>query len=409
MDRRIGVALFDSRLGRSGGLDVYVRSLVAGLSGLADCASSPTFNILIRSDEEAEWLRTFWPEHVVFTRLVDVEPRQPLARRAARRFRRSFGLPVPPHYGEPYLVRQIDELDLDLIHYPRTLIYPLSIVTPCVLTFFDLQHEYYPQFFTEDELAARASTYRPSVDKATHLIVPSDYTRRTLHEKYAVPFEKMSLIPVGISDTFRRREAAEVERVRARYQLPDEFIYYPANPWQHKNHARLIAALRIYRARYGECPWLVLTGRLYRERREAMSLAIAAGVDDRVIDLAFVEPEDLPALYTAAKLMVFPSLFEGFGIPLVEAMACGCPIAAADATTIPEITNGAALLFDPLDSDQMAEAIHRVLTDADLRQALVAQGYDQLPRFAWDTIVPQLIAVYKRLARENRPSQGHKS
>ena len=127
-----------------------------------------------------------------------------------------------------------------------------------------------------------------------------------------------------------------------------------------------MAALRIYRERYGECPWLVLTGRLRGERREAMSLAIAAGVEDRVMDLAFVEPADLPALYSAAELMVFPSLFEGFGIPLVEAMACGCPIAAADATTIPEITNGAALLFDPLDSDQMAEAIHRALNDADL-------------------------------------------
>ncbi len=403
MIHRFGIALFGSQLGRAGGTDIYARSLVAGL---AAHASSHTFHVLIHSGEEKGWAHHSWPKHVVFTRLVDAEPRRSLDRRAVRRLRRSLGLPVPPQYGEPYLARQIAELGLDLVHYPRTLIYPLSIATPCVLTFFDMQHEYYPQFFTEDELAARARTYRPSVEKAVHLIVPSDYTRRTLQEKYAVPFEKMSLVPVGISDTFRRREAAEIERVRAKYRLPDEFIFYPANPWQHKNHARLMAALRIYRERYGECPRLVLTGRLHGERRDALSLALAAGVEDRVIDLAFVEPADLPALYSAATLMVFPSLFEGFGMPLVEAMACGCPIAAADATTIPEITKGAALLFDPLDAGQMAEAIHRALHDADLRQALVAQGTAQSPRFAWEAIVPQLIAVYERVALGNCSMRG---
>ena len=89
-------------------------------------------------------------------------------------------------------------------------------------------------------------------------------------------------------------------------------------------------------------------------------------------------------------------------------MACGCPMVAANATTIPEITNGAALLFDPLDSAQMAEAIHWGLTDSDLRNALVQQGYAQLPRFGWETIVLELIAVYRRVARESRPYHGRR-
>lgn len=181
-----------------------------------------------------------------------------------------------------------------------------------------------------------------------HVIAPSEFTRQSLVEKYDVPADKISLLPVGLSDRFRRAQAGETDSMRLRYDLPDDFIFYPANPWQHKNHARLMAALRIYQDRYNEAPYLVLSGRLPNERRDFISLAIASGIEDRVTDLGFVSSEDIRALYSAATMMVFPSLFEGFGIPLIEAMASGCPIAGANATTVPEITNGAALLFDPL-------------------------------------------------------------
>jgi glycosyltransferase involved in cell wall biosynthesis len=397
---RIGIAAMGSAPGRSGGLDVYTRQLV---EALAAHGKGCEFVVLVDVELLPVWSDRDWPAHLSFKGLHETEPPGWLAMRGYRHARRRLGLPVPANYGEQFLARQIDALGLDLVHFPRTLVQPFAGATRCVLTFFDLQHEYYPQFFTEQELAFRARTYRPSVDGAAHLIVPSEYTRSTLREKYDVPHDKTSLIPVGISDTFRRGAAAAVEGVRARYQLPREFVFYPANPWQHKNHARLMAALRIYRRRYAESPWLVLSGRLQGERREAMSMAIAAGVEDRVIDLAFVEPSELPALYSAAALMVFPSLFEGFGIPLVEAMACGCPIAAANTTSIPEITDGGALLFDPFDPEQMAEALHQALNDADLRQTLVARGNVQLPRFAWDTIVPQLVAVYERVALQNGP------
>jgi glycosyltransferase involved in cell wall biosynthesis len=389
-------------VGRGGGTDIYTLQLV---EALATHGHGPEFVVLAGAETMPAWQDREWPAHITFAGLHAIEPQQSLTVRGYRRVRRSLGLRVPPHYGEPYLARQIDLLGLDLVHFPRTPSTPRSVVTPSILTFFDMQQEYYPQFFGEDELAARAKTYRPSVDKAMHVIVPSECTRRTLQEKYGVPFDKMTLIPVGVSDSFHRREAAEVERVRTRYQLPRVFIFYPANPWQHKNHARLMAALTIYRRRYAECPWLVLTGRLHGEGREAMSLAIAAGVEDRVLDLGFVDLTELPALYSAAALMVFPSLFEGFGIPLVEAMACGCPIAAANATSIPEVTNGAALLFDPFDPEQIAEAIHLALTDADLRSALVAHGYVQLPRFSWKAIASRLVAVYERVAQENHPSR----
>ena len=391
---RVGIAASGSQPGGGGGVNVYTHRLV---QGLADHDEDLTYLVLTTESDVGVWHYRRWPAHVQFVCLRDVEKHQPLAIRACRRIRRAAGFPVPLHYGPSYLARQIDELGLDVLHYPRTIISPASVKTTCVLTFFDLQHEYYPEFFTDSELEHRARTYRASVNKARHLIVPSSHTQKTLAEKYGVCYDHMSLIPVGLPDSFRRVGEAEVNRVRAKYGLPDQFVYYPANPWPHKNHARLMAAMRILRACYGEAPILVLSGRLRNEPRDALLLAIAAGMEDRVVDLGFVPESDLPPLYSAASLLVFPSLFEGLGMPLIEAMGCGCPIAAAEATAIPETVDGAALLFDPLDANDIAGAVHRLLSDEELRQALVREGYRQVRRFDWGRIVPRVINVYRHV------------
>lgn len=392
---RIGIAVMRSQLGGGGGVAVYTREILEALA--SHSRGQHTYFALIHADCADGWDYRHWPDHIQFVPLQPVRPFRSIPVRAKYSIRRLLGLSVPLHYGEMYMTRQIDALKLNILHYPQTIIWPLSINVPCVLTFFDMQHEYYPQFFTQIELDHRAETYRPSVNKAHHLIVPSDYTQQSLMEKYDVPPHKMTLIPVGIADTFRRADPIEVEGIKEKYGLPDTFIFYPANPWQHKNHARLMAALRIYRERYEDAPYLVVSGRLREERRDVLSLAIAAGVEDKVLELGFVPTAELPALYSAAKLLVFPSLFEGFGMPLVEAMACGCPIAAADATTIPEITNGAALLFDPFDPDAIAEAIHNLLVDSDLCKMLVRKGYERAEAFQWAKIVPQIEQVYERV------------
>ena len=391
---KIGIVALSSAPGEAGGVDVYTRGLV---NALADHkVEGNTYTVIVADSTLALWTYRKWPSHIHFTAVHSTAGPRTRVDLLRDMTRRVMGWTSMPRHGKEYVARQLDSLHLDLLHFPNTVIYPLSLHTPCVLTFFDMQHEYYPQFFTNDELGYRASTYRSSVELAAHLIVPSDYTRRTLHERYNVPLEKLSLIPVGISDTFGRSESAKIAYVRAKYQLPTEFIYYPANPWQHKNHARLMAALRLYREQHGECPPLVLSGRLRNERREAMSLAIAAGIESQVIDLAFVDPTDLPELYSAAMLMVFPSLFEGFGIPLIEAMACGCPIAAADATTVPEIVGDASILFDPFSAQAIADALYFLLDNAVLREELAQRGCERVERYRWKAIVPELVDVYHR-------------
>ena len=393
--------MYHSRPGIAGGLDLYVRQLV---EALADCDGQNEYVLLLYEQHVDAWNYRQWPAHIQPHVLRATAPRPSLPVRTYRRWRRLWGLPVLPYQGDDYVARQIDMLGLDLVHYPATLIRPLSLRVPCLLTFFDLQHEYYPEFFSPTELAWRASVYRPSVDKAVHLIVPSRYTAQTLNEKYGVPSEKMTHIPVGAQPGFQRATPAEVARVRSRYGLPEDYVYYPANPWPHKNHARLMAALRVFRHRYGAPPKLVLSGRLNDEVRDARQLAVAAGVEHDVLDLGFVPLEDLPALYTGARLLVFPSLFEGFGIPLLEAMACECPIAAARATTIPEVVREAAVFFDPFDPADIAEALQRLLSDLALCHTMTARARSYLSDYAWPALVPRLAAVYGQTASRQRAS-----
>ena len=132
--------------------------------------------------------------------------------------------------------------------------------------------------------------------------------------------------------------------------------------------------------------------------KEIFGTVVQLGLQNEVIFAGYVADEDMPRLYALADALIFPSLFEGFGLPVVEAMACGCPIAASNATAIPKCANGAALLFDPFEPTAIAEGIHRLLIDRVLCEQLAETGYQQLHRFSWQTIVPQLLAIYRQVA-----------
>ena len=389
---RVGIAALSSRLGSGGGLDIYVRELV---SALADYSVSHEYTVFITVDFE-KWQFRKWPENICFVtdeishinyyiRLIEWK--------LIRKYRNLFR-DLNQFILTRNIQNQIRKNQIDIMHYPATLIWLLQVNIRCILTFFDMQHEYYPEFFSKEQLRKRSAIYRPSVEKAQLVISPSLYTKNSLVEKFETPAEKIYLLPVGISDSYHCVTPEYIDRIQNKYNLPESYIFYPANPWLHKNHARLMAALRIYRDKYGTDLNLVLTGRIKNNVSISKYMAVAAGADKQVFDLGFVPSEDMPVLYSGASLMIFPSLFEGFGIPLLEAMACGCPIAAANATSIPEVVGNAARLFDPTKPGDIAEAIHDLLTDNDFANNLIEKGLKRVKKYYWSQIIPQLERIY---------------
>lgn len=394
----LGVVALESRPGQGGGVDLYLRSLVEALADECE-AGTVRLSVLTFPETESSWSSREWPPHV---RAVTLRrTRAPLSpvRRVARRLGRAVGRRAAAVDGSEYVARQIDAMGLRVLHFPRNLMYPRPVATPSVLTVFDLQHEYQPQHFTPRELADRRRFYAESVAAATLLTTPSRFSRDGLVEKLGVDETRVAIVPVGLDRGFSRVSPAKVDEARARYGLPPDFVVYPANPWPHKNHGRLLAALRSCSGEERDFPPLVLLGRLEGEPRDFQSLAQAAGVEPRVVDLGFVASEDRAAIYSAASFMVFPSLFEGFGMPLIEAMACGCPVAASESSCLPEVAGGCALPFDPEATGEIAHAMLALWRHPEHRAALAARGLERAEQFRWPRVLPRLLEVYARAAR----------
>jgi glycosyltransferase involved in cell wall biosynthesis len=282
----------------------------------------------------------------------------------------------------PQTLRRELELDrLDAIHFPLSVMLPLVRKPPAVTTVHDLQHEEHPEFFGRAELAYRKVVYGRTIGRSQMVITISEHARQTLIDRYRVAPDRVRAIHLAVDhDVFTPNEHdvfTPNEKVSRR-----EYLLYPARPWPHKNHARLFEAFAQLRA---ERPALrlVLTG-------EGDFGTLPDGVEAR----GRVSRGELVEFYRDAAALVFPSLYEGFGMPVLEAMACGCPVACSKATSLPEVAGDAARQFDALDVGEIAAAVDEVLREP---EPWIARGLERAKRFTWDACARAHDEVYREL------------
>lgn len=255
-----------------------------------------------------------------------------------------------------------------------------------VLVFADLQHEYHPEFFRPEALAERRRVFSTSIEKAERLIAISEHTRRTVIERFGVAPGRISWAHLAADPRFHPEHwrAGDLRRVLGKYGLArGSYLFFPAHTWPHKNHAGALEALALLRDRHGLRPLLATSGEP-REGHAALLEGVSRlGLAGQVRLLGYCPQDELPALYRGAAGLFYPSFFEGFGLPLVEAMWCDCPIVCSRATSLPEIARDAALLVDPRAPEEMAAALRRVLDEPGLRDDLVARGRRRVRDFSW--------------------------
>jgi glycosyltransferase involved in cell wall biosynthesis len=268
---------------------------------------------------------------------------------------------------------------IDLYFCPLTALYPRPIPRPTVMTLVDIQEVFYPEFFTPADRYSRELHFRGSTRMSDRVITISEFSRRTLIDHHRLPPARVAVVYLCADERYAR--SAAVARKPAA-PLPARFVFYPANQWKHKNHDVLLRALRLLREERGRRLDLVLTGFGQGDGSPVAAMAEAHGVRDQVHALGYLTVEELAYLYRHADMLVFPSLFEGFGIPLVEAMTVGCPVVAARATSIPEVVGDAAELFDPASPAALAAAIERVADDEGWREALRTRGRRRAREFS---------------------------
>jgi glycosyltransferase involved in cell wall biosynthesis/SAM-dependent methyltransferase len=269
---------------------------------------------------------------------------------------------------------------VDLLFCPFTMPFFHHPAVPVVSVVYDLQYAFYPQFFAPDDEAGRERTFLTAARVAERLVCISEFTRQSVLAQGQAPPGRTATVHISLPRRLTRTDQDAVSALRARLGLGQaDYLLFPANYWPHKNHRMLLTAFGLFvAARPGSDCKLALTGSDTGLRDELGQAAARLGLADRVVFAGYVSDAELSALLTGAKALIFPSLFEGFGMPLVEAMAVGTPILCSDVASLPEVGGDAALYFDPRRPDDMAAAMARLLDEPGLAETLVARGRERL-------------------------------
>jgi glycosyltransferase involved in cell wall biosynthesis len=279
----------------------------------------------------------------------------------------------------------------DLLH-GLALVGPLIGTRPLVLTIHDLSFLHYPQNFRGGKRLYLRLFTRWSVRRARRVIAPSESTRRDILAQYGVPPARVDRVYYGLDPIFHPLPRDQVAEFRIQQGLPERFLLFVGTLEPRKNVTRLIEAYaRLPRDRP---PLYIVGGKgwLYDEvfaRVEALQLSGA------VKFAGYVPGQELPWWYNAAELFVYPSLYEGFGLPPLEAMACGTPVVTSGISSLPEVVGSAGKMVDPTDIDALASAMAQVLADADLRQTMQAAGLAQAKTFSWQEAARQTVSSYR--------------
>ncbi len=287
---------------------------------------------------------------------------------------------------------------IDLFHAPHYVLPPL---TPCksVVTIHDCIHLRFPQYLPSKLAYAYA---RSSLWVATHrsnrILTVSEASKRDILRYFRVPEQKIDVIYNAIDERFGEAPPAdEVTRVRERYQLNDPFVLYAGNIKPHKNLERLIEAFYTMRRDGLEHVKLLIIGDEISKYATLRRAVHKYKLHKHVRFLGFVPDQTLAILYRLAGVFVFPSLYEGFGLPPLEAMASGTPVITSNVSSLPEVVGDAALLIDPTRPDEIAQAMRRVLTEPALREDLRQRGLRRVQDFSWDRSVRRVRAIYEEV------------
>jgi glycosyltransferase involved in cell wall biosynthesis len=329
--------------------------------------------------------------------------RTPLIQQANFR-RATLFAPVHHRLEQAMLTAELMRFRFDLLH-STDFIPPLYSPIKSVITVHDLAFLHYPHFLTT-ESAAYYGQIDKAIVKATHIIVPSEYTRQDLIAQLGSPADKVTVIHEAANPIFKPLPFAEtLHAVRNRYHLPERFVLSVGTIEPRKNINGLLQAFAHLRDKYAPGDvMLAIAGSKGWLYEETLELVKTLNLETQVRFLGRVPDEDLHQLYVAARCHVHPAHYEGFGLPPLEAMACGTPTIVSNISSLPEVVGDAALLVNPLDFEEIAVAMHRLLTDDDLHAELSKKGLQRACVFSWERAAHRTLDVYRKVAEPRRAS-----
>ena len=318
----------------------------------------------------------------------------------------KFELIVPPrhslrrrYWSQIGLPLYINRVRLDLFHGTNYNI-PLWNRCPNVLTIHDLSLLLWPQTH-ERSLVRRARRRLPMMARAARaIIVPSQAVKREVCDHLQIDSRKIAVIPEAAREAFQQIATTETESVRRRLAIEDDFILFVGTIEPRKNLLTLVRAFEEIVRSDSRRPQLVIAGATGWLSQDVFAYVQAAGISDRIRFVGYLADHDLRALYSACRTFVYPSLYEGFGLPLLEAMACGAPVITSDTPSIRETVGEAALLVSPTDSSGLTQAIVRLLDNAAERQERSVAGMRHVRKFSWEKTARATLDLYREVLKK---------
>ena len=291
----------------------------------------------------------------------------------------------------------------DLLHVQYT--GPAFCPVPLVVSVHDVSFLDCPQYFTQYRAIQLRFTVQRTVEKAAAVLTPSEFSREAILKHYKIDPSKVLVVPNAVSSQFRPIDRhAALAAVERKFKWRGPFVLTVGDLQPRKNHAGLLQAFDAVMREYPRLPHqLVFVGKETWYSKELHRLVRDSGMRERVHFTGFVEDADLLLFYGACDLFVFPSFYEGFGLPILEAMACGRAVASSRTTAMPEVADAAGILFNPHSVEEMARAIRDVLLDSQLRGRLERLGAHRAALFSWERAADRTLDVYHRVAGRERP------
>ena len=298
-------------------------------------------------------------------------------------------------WDQIFLYFEIKKNRLDIFHGPSFVV-PILKPKRCkyVTTIHDLSWFYYPESFTFLNRLFFTLFLPRSINNSDMIIADSYSTKKDIIKFFKVSSEKIKVIYLGIDERFKKSSASEVRNILDKYTLPPDFILSIGSLLPRKNVVNILKAFHALKKK-GHKEKLVIIGKKAWLYEQIFSVIKEYHLEDDVIFTGYVDDRDLPALYSASELLLFPSLYEGFGLPILEAMACGCPVITSNISSMPEVAGGAAVLVNPKHIDSITQAVDHILLNTGLKDSLIKKGYEQAKKFNWIDTAEKTLQVYE--------------
>jgi len=315
---------------------------------------------------------------------------------------RSRMLPVPVSSG------YVESQRFDLVHFPTQAAY--RTLLPSIYQPWDLQHLHYPQFFSKTEFALRERWYRAYCAQAAFVCVQTEWSKRDVIEKYGLSPDNVVVIRWGsVFDAYATPSPQAKQDTVEKYRLPRQFFFYPAITWPHKNHENISRALHLLKKEQGRTPDVYFTGSSTEFRARLDEIARELGVHEQLHYLGFVSHEELQSMFASATALIFPSKFEGFGLPILEAFHARLPVLSSNATVLPEVAQDGAAYFDPDAPAELAALMVRSLDTPNFRESLIEKGSKVLMSFSMKDTAASFQALYARAVGQPSSEGGRRN